>query len=117
LIAQNDESKKAYFEEMEEVLLRLEDVLNKYSEGRDFFGGEKIGFLDIGFGCYLGWLRVTEKMIGKKVLDETKTPALVKWAEAFAAHPAVKGNLPETDKLLEFAKGLVQRMVAAAPPK
>ncbi|GAU49420.1 hypothetical protein TSUD_240030 [Trifolium subterraneum] len=117
LVAQNDESKKACFEQVEEVLLRLEDVLNKYSEGKDFFGGENIGFLDICFGSYLSWLRVTEKVIGKKVLDETKTPALVKWAEAFVAHPAVKGNLPETDKLLVFAKSLVQRMVAAATPK
>jgi len=115
LIAKDDESKKAYFEQMEEVIEKLEDVINKYSEGKVFFGGEKIGFLDIAFGCYLSWLRVTEKMTGKKVLDETKTPALVKWAEAFAAHPAVKGVLPETDKLLEFARGFVQRMVATTP--
>jgi glutathione S-transferase len=115
LIAKDDESKKAYFEQMEEVLVRLEDVINKYSEGNVFFGGEKIGFIDIAFGSYLSWLRVTEKMTGKKVLDETKTPALVKWAEAFAADPSVKGVLPETDKLVEFAKGFVQRMVASTP--
>lgn len=29
------------------------------------------------------------------MLDETKTPALVKWAEAFVADPCVKGILPD----------------------
>jgi hypothetical protein len=36
----------------------------------------------------------------------------VKWAEAFAVDPAVKGILPETDKLVEYALA-----IAAAVPK
>ena len=94
------------------MLVRLEDLFNKSSGGKDFFGGEKIGFVDIAFGCYLSWLRVKEKFTGEKAFDETKTPSLVKWAEAFSAHPAVKGILPETDKLAEYALAM-----AAAIPK
>lgn len=104
MLAKDDEAKKSNNEQMEEVVMRLEDVFNKYSEGKPFFGGDQIGFIDIAFGCYLSWLGVLEKISGKKVLDEAKTPALTKWAEAFAAHPAAKGVLPETDKLFEFAK-------------
>jgi hypothetical protein len=37
----------------------------------------------------------------------------VKWAESFAADPAVKGILPETDKLMECAKVMIQREVDA----
>lgn len=104
ILAKDDEAKKSNGEQVVEVLMRLEDLLNKYSEGKPFFGGDEIGFIDIAFGCFLSWMRVAEKIIGKKVLDETKYPALAKWAEDFAAHPAVKGVLPETDNLFEFAK-------------
>ncbi|ONI30655.1 hypothetical protein PRUPE_1G264800 [Prunus persica] len=56
----------------------LEEAFEKTSKGKDFFSGDKIGYLDIAFGCFLGWLRVTEKMNGVKLLDETKTPGLPK---------------------------------------
>ncbi|XP_057448357.1 glutathione S-transferase U17-like [Lotus japonicus] len=112
--AQDDEAKEPLFAQMEEVLGRLEDVFNKCSEGKAFFGGETIGFIDIAFGCYLTWLSVTEEMTGRKVFDEAKFPALVKWAATFAADPAVKGVLPETEKLIGFAKFLQQKMAAAA---
>jgi glutathione S-transferase len=52
-------------------------------------------------------------MVGKDAFDEAKTPSLVKWAESFAADPAVKGILPETDKLMECAKVMIQREVDA----
>ncbi|KAL5100377.1 hypothetical protein RYX36_004704 [Vicia faba] len=116
LTAQDEESMKKHFEQVEQVFMRLEDVINKCnSEGMEFFGGDKIGYIDIGFGCYISWVRATEKIKGIKLLDETKTPALVKWAEAFAVHPAVKGVVPETNKLVEFVKGFVQRLVDATP--
>ena len=81
-------------------------------KGRLFFGGDTIGFIDIGFGSYLSWMRVLEELNGRKLLDETKHPSLFQWAETFAAHPAVSAILPETDKLIEFAKVLKLRLAA-----
>ncbi|KAJ1417806.1 hypothetical protein SESBI_16265 [Sesbania bispinosa] len=49
------------------------------------------------------------KMNGKKVFEESKTPVLVKWAEAFAVDRAVNGLLPETDKLIGYAKFVQQK--------
>ncbi|CAK8536869.1 unnamed protein product [Lathyrus sativus] len=116
LIAQDEESKKKHFKRVEEVFVTLEDVINKCkNEGMEFFGGDKIGFIDICFGCYMSWVRAAEKIEGIKLLDDTKTPALVKWAEAFDVHPAVKGVVPEMNKLVEFVKGLVKRLVDATP--
>jgi len=116
IFAHDDVSMKTYFEKLEEVLVTLEDLVNKStSEGNDFIGGNKIGFVDIAFGSFLSWLRVIEKMVGKNAFDEVKTPTLVKWAESFAADPAVKGILPETDKLMECAKVMIQREVDATP--
>ena len=113
IIAQEDEERKPYFEQMEEVVARIEDAFGKCSNGEAFFGGDRIGFLDIAFGSFLGWLSVIENVYGRKVLVEAKAPALVKWAERFAADPAVKGLIPETDKLIELAKALQIKWRAA----
>jgi len=101
---ENDEAKEEPFEEAEEVFDRMEEVMNKGSEGKVFFGGDTIGFIDIGFGSFLSWIRVVEKMNGRKLLDETKHPSLIQWTENFSAHPAVNGVIPDTDKLIEVAK-------------
>ena len=106
--ANGAEAKKAAIEQLIEVLVLLEDAFVKCSKGKPFFGGSQIGFLDIAFGSYLGWLRVTEKMNEVKLLDEVKTPGLFKWAERFCADAAVKDVMPETDKLAEFAKVLAK---------
>ncbi|KAI4328350.1 hypothetical protein L6164_020709 [Bauhinia variegata] len=106
IIAEGDEARKPYLEQMDEVVSRMEDAFGKLSKGKPFFGGDRIGFLDIAFGCFLGWLSVIENVYGRRVLVEAKAPALVKWAERFAVDPAVKGLIPETDKLAELSKSL-----------
>ncbi|RZC28387.1 Glutathione S-transferase U18 isoform B [Glycine soja] len=111
---QDDEAKKPHFVGMEEALERMEEVFNKCSEGRAYFGGDTIGIIDIAFGSLWGWVRVIEEMNGRKVFDEAKNPALAKWADKFSADPAVKGVLPETQKLIEFAKIRKQKWAAAA---
>ncbi|KAL7240906.1 hypothetical protein ACSBR2_006533 [Camellia fascicularis] len=102
--AEGVEAKMAAFERLKEGLVVLEDAFAKCSKGKDFFGGDSIGYLDIAFGCCLGWIKASEKMVEVVLLDETMTPGLVGWAERFCAHEAVKGTLPETEKLLEIAK-------------
>uniref|UniRef100_A0A7N2L9S1 Glutathione S-transferase n=1 Tax=Quercus lobata TaxID=97700 RepID=A0A7N2L9S1_QUELO len=97
-------------------LFLLEEAFGKYSKGKGFFLGDRIGFIDIAFGSLLGWLRVTEKAGEVKLLDEGKTPGLVKWAESFCADAAVKSVMPETEKLIEFSKLLMAKM-KGAPPK
>ncbi|KAH7570176.1 hypothetical protein ACOSP7_018156 [Xanthoceras sorbifolium] len=113
--AEGVEAKKAAIQQLVDGLILLEDAYVKCSKGKPFFGGNQIGYLDIAFGSYLGWLRVTEKSNEVKLLDEAKTPGLAKWAEIFCADPAVKDVMPETDKLAEFAKVLAK--MRAAPPK
>ena len=114
--AQEDEERKALKGPVIEGIVLLEEAFGKCSKGKAFFGGDQIGLIDIAFGCYLGWLKVTEKLSGVKLLDEAKTPGLVKWAERFCADGAVKGVMPETEKLVEFSKVLLAKL-SGAPPK
>jgi len=104
--AQGEEAKKAAIEAVKEGLALLEDAFVKCSKGKDFFGGDCVGYLDLSLGCLLGWLRVTEKMSNIKLLDEATTPGLVKWADNFCSAAVVKDVMPETEKLAEFAKML-----------
>ncbi|XP_020975911.1 pentatricopeptide repeat-containing protein At1g05670, mitochondrial [Arachis ipaensis] len=113
--AKGEDERKKLIKEVGEGLTLLEDALNKISRGKDFFGGDQIGYLDIAFGCFLGWLRVTESLTGVKLLDQVKTPCLAKWAERFCAHGAVKDVMPQTEKLVEFAKMLMAKMAASTP--
>ncbi|KAB5537582.1 hypothetical protein DKX38_015115 [Salix brachista] len=106
--AKDEEARKALMDQVGEGLVLLEGAFSKCSKGKGFFGGDQIGYLDIAFGSFLGWLRALEKMNGVKLMDETKTPGLLKWADSFSSHPAVKDVFPETEKLVEFAKVLAK---------
>ncbi|KAG5521084.1 hypothetical protein RHGRI_033592 [Rhododendron griersonianum] len=110
-----EEAKKAALEQVVEGLALLDDAFVKCSKGKAFFGGDRIGYLDIALGCFLGWVRVTEKTSRLKLLDESKTPHLVKWADSFCADASVKDFMPETDKLAEFAKVLMAKFKAPPP--
>ncbi|KAG5521091.1 hypothetical protein RHGRI_033598 [Rhododendron griersonianum] len=59
----------------------LEDAFAKCGKGKDFFGADTIGYLNIALGSFLGWLREVEKMDDIKLLDETKAPELFRWAK------------------------------------
>jgi len=111
------EERQELVDQVVEGLALLEEAFGKYSKGKAFFGGDQIGFIDIAFGSLLGWLRVTEKVGEVKLLDEAKTPGLVKWADCFCADAAVKSVMPETEKLIEFSKFLMAKMKGAPPPK
>ncbi|KAJ7953728.1 Glutathione S-transferase family protein [Quillaja saponaria] len=113
-LADEEESKKQYIKQLEEVVVRMEDAFLNISKGKDFFGGNRIGYLDIAFGCFLGWMRMIEKLIGLKLIGEAKCPALAKWAERFAADAAVEGLIPESDKLIELYNPLKLKSKALA---
>ncbi|KAI4314240.1 hypothetical protein L6164_027169 [Bauhinia variegata] len=53
IFTKDEEAKKPNFEQMEEVRLRMEELLGKCSKGKGFFGGDQIGFIDIVFGSLL----------------------------------------------------------------
>ncbi|OEL24684.1 Glutathione S-transferase U17 [Dichanthelium oligosanthes] len=99
------------------ALQHLEEAFVKCSQGKSYFGGDNIGFLDIVLGSHLGWLKAAEKIAGVKVLDESKFPELTAWADRFYAHHAVRDVMPETDKLVEFNTYLIGVLKAKASKK
>lgn len=112
--AQEEEAKATLIKQAAEGLVLLEEAFLKCSKGKDYFGGESIGYLDIALGSFLGWIKAGEIMSGVKLLDETKTPGLVQWAQRFCSNDAVKDVLPEPEKLIEVLKKIQAMLKAAA---
>ncbi|KAH7835306.1 hypothetical protein Vadar_024918 [Vaccinium darrowii] len=106
------EAKAVAREQIMEGIMLLEDAFAKCGKGKDFFGGDTIGFLDIAIGSFLGWMRATEKTSDIKLIDETKTPGLFGWAERFGSNDAVKDVIPKTETLVELAKTMAPRAKA-----
>ncbi|XP_062205676.1 glutathione S-transferase U18-like [Phragmites australis] len=96
------------------ALQNLEEAFVKCSQGKHYFGGDNIGFLDLVLGSHLGWLKAVEKIAGVKFLDESQLPKLTTWADRFYAHPAVRDVMPEADRLVEFNAHLIAVLKAKA---
>uniref|UniRef100_A0A0E0BBT6 glutathione transferase n=1 Tax=Oryza glumipatula TaxID=40148 RepID=A0A0E0BBT6_9ORYZ len=89
-------------DEMTTALLYLEEAFVECSKGKQYFGGDSIGYLDIALGSHLGWIRAVERIAGVELLGGAKVPNLAAWADCFCAHPAVVDVMPDADVLVEF---------------
>ncbi|RRT33573.1 hypothetical protein B296_00052259 [Ensete ventricosum] len=81
------------------------------SQGKNFFGGDAIGYLDIALGSYLGPLKAGEKLSNMELLDEKKVPLLAGWAERFSKHDAVREVLAGAEEYIE----MIQSMADGVP--
>ncbi|MCD7450997.1 hypothetical protein HAX54_009265 [Datura stramonium] len=76
------------------------ELLEEQLKGKNFFGGEKIGYLDLVLGC-LAYLRdVFEEVIDLKLFDADKFPLLSAWMKKFYDAPVIKEHWPPRDKLV-----------------
>ncbi|VFQ95593.1 unnamed protein product [Cuscuta campestris] len=107
---QGEEAKSDAIKQLEEALTLLEGAFHGCSKGKKFFGGDKVGFLDIALGSYIAWVMVTEEFNSVKLLDEAKVPGLAKWAKDFCEDDVAKEIVSSTEKLSEFMKMISANM-------
>jgi glutathione S-transferase len=93
------------------VAATLEGALRECSQGKAFFGGDSVGYVDVALGGFVAWVHAVEKLYGLKVFDAAKTPLLAAWLECFGALDAAKADI---EKLVEFARMTRQAQAAAA---
>lgn len=95
--AQGEEKRKA-IETAQESLAFLE----KEIEGKMFFGGEKIGYLDLVIGWIPLWLGVMEEVGEMKLFQADKFPFLHKWSMNFMDIPLIRELIPSRESLLNY---------------
>ncbi|KAJ9549121.1 hypothetical protein OSB04_021664 [Centaurea solstitialis] len=98
-ITQGKEGKEAIKEQIIEGSIVLEEALVKTCNGKAYFGGDNVGYLDVVLGCFLSWTYFVEKENEFKIFDEVRTPRLVDWATRIWSHEAFKGAIPDNETI------------------
>lgn len=83
-----------------ETTLESFTYLEKQIEGKKFFAGDKMGYLDLVAGWIPHWLSVMEETGGIKIFDAERFPSLHEWAQNFIEIPLIKECLPPRDVLV-----------------
>ncbi|XP_047062871.1 probable glutathione S-transferase GSTU6 [Lolium rigidum] len=115
--AETEEDRAKKMSETAAVVEQLEAALTQCSNGKAFFSGDSVGYLDIAVGCNLFWLDAMRKMFGVVVIDAAKTPVLAAWADRFRESDVGKKVLPDADVAAEYAKKIQAYRAAAAASK
>jgi len=111
---------KAEGEEKEKAIELAKESLSfleKQIEGKMFFGGEKIGFLDLAVGWIPLCLDVMEQVGEMKLFDAKKFPSLHEWSQNFIQSPLIKEALPPREKLVAYLTASVSYLRSLASQK
>ncbi|URD98456.1 Glutathione S-transferase [Musa troglodytarum] len=106
MMAASKEAAKEAAGRAAEILQTLEEAFKQCSQGKDFFGGDAIGYLDIALGSFLGPLKAGEKLSNVEIFDEKTVPLLVGWAERFSKLDAVKEVLADAEEYIEMVQSM-----------
>ncbi|KAK7390467.1 hypothetical protein VNO78_25773 [Psophocarpus tetragonolobus] len=88
---------------VEEALEALK-IFQEALQGKKFFGGEKIGLVDIAANFIAYWVAILQEITGLELLTNEKFPKLYNWSQEFINHPVIKEGLPPRDELFAFFK-------------
>lgn len=116
-LAPSKEAREKAIADTHAALRLLEEAFAARSNGGAFFSGRDAapGLLDVALGCFLPALWACERLNDVALLDESATPLLKKWSERFAAAPAARAVLPETEEVVQFTRFLQAKFGAARP--
>ncbi|EEF44318.1 probable glutathione S-transferase [Ricinus communis] len=108
----NGEEQEKAVKDCLEMLKTIEE--QALGENKIFFGGDRIGAVDIVCGKFVRWLEVIEEVMGIKLLQQHKFPRLYQWTINFKEAPIIKDNLPDHGKLLNLLKQIRARILQAS---
>lgn len=97
-------------EEILEQMKLLENELN----GKDFFGGETIGLVDIVATVVAFWFPVSHEVLGVEVFTQEKFPVLLKWIGKLQEIDVVNQSRPPREKHLAHVRARMEGLNSAS---
>lgn len=103
------ETQQKALHEAIESLRTLEQAL----EGKKFFGGATIGYLDIVVGWFAYWFPIIGEVAGVDIVNARNLPLLNAWFQRFLDNDVVKKTLPPRDKVYELNRARREMLLSA----
>eukprot|EP00253_Pinus_taeda_P029839 PITA_29839 len=112
LMVQGEKQQKAV-QELVANFVVLEEALRTSPgfSGKLYFGGDKIGFVDIALGGLSAFVKALEKVTNSVLIDAAKMPLLSAWMDRFCKADGVKEIMPDTAMLREFISEFISAML------
>jgi glutathione S-transferase len=88
-------------------------ILETALEGKKFFGGDAVGYLDIVVGWFAYWLPVVEEVCGVSIVTGEELPLMKAWFGRVLAVDALKAALPDRDRLVAANKARREQLLSA----
>ncbi|KAM3195753.1 hypothetical protein ACQJBY_071741 [Aegilops geniculata] len=77
-------------------------ILDAQLEGKRFFGGDALGFVDLAACTLAHWLGVLEEVAGVRLMKDGEYPALRRWAKEYTSDEVARRSLPDRDELVAY---------------
>lgn len=102
--------------DLAQCFVTLDAALLDVSGGAPYFGGDRIGLVDIALAPFIPWFQAFQTLGGFQLPDQARCPHLNAWMKVIVEYPSVKEALTlcPTDKLLEVARGFRRRSLEGA---
>lgn len=115
---------RSWGDDLVEAVKKVHDQLNflecelreGFFKGRRFYGGEKIGMLDIVIGSGSHWLSAFDEVAKINLIEPKSFPLFSAWLGDFTEQDVVKDTVPNRLKLLEYISGFRSMMFKSTDP-
>ncbi|KAL6603256.1 hypothetical protein ACP70R_043617 [Stipagrostis hirtigluma subsp. patula] len=94
----NGEAQERFVRETRESLA----ILDAQLDGKRFFGGDALGFVDLAACTLALWLDVLQEVAGVRLVVDGEYPALRRWAKEYTSDETVRRCLPDRDQLAAY---------------
>ena len=98
-------------EGIEEAQLHLNTLETQLKE-KKFFGGERLGFVEISASLII-WIVVSQEVMGVEILTQEKFPALHKLTQKFVDDDVFKQCVPPWEPLVAYFKAQLGALAAS----
>ncbi|KAK1283024.1 Glutathione S-transferase U9 [Acorus calamus] len=110
---QGEEQEKAIAEFVENVTMMEKEIVKDFPAGKPFFSGERPGFLDVVVGSASSAIKVTERLVGVKLVDQERAPIVHSWLVAFAELGVNKETMPDMERFFAMAVEKREKILAS----